>query len=374
MYAQKKKKSKKEGLGRRKDADEDADAMQTDEPVQRASAAELEQQVMQDEDALQSALSRQRQAKAKSRKNAEALKRVAQEHQARTASPMTVDSPSGTESVQVKQEEQEDEDEGGGLVLDDTSEFVRGIHLRAPSEEPKPKRVASPAVKAEPSPTPVPVESVDAATAAVGDEEREDTPMGMAMDPEEAAAAIKAEEDESARPTQQHNDDDGFGGTSNEVLVSSGLGATLNLLKQQGLVKGPSDENMLKDMQFKDRQAWLARRRIDQADVQKQLQARRAQGQQSNPKGGQNSEQRQREMENKMRERDLASREMDRFKDYNPVFDLKYTDEYGREMNQKEAWKCVPSCFVCYKFPKLIWCLARGQTFVSSLPRQSKWC
>lgn len=326
-----KKKSKKEGSSRRRQAEAaDPDSIQVDEPAQsRTSAAELEEQVMMDDEGLQAALSRQR--RARSRKNAEAIKRVAEQQPSTSDSPMLVDG-NGTSGLEVKQEDDLDE---GGLVLDDTSEFVRSLNPTA-LEEQKPARTtntnAVPTASA-PSPSFAPTTANGTTSTApipveLEEGEQPDTEMAPKEELQELDVASKQEED------------DAFGGTSREVLVSGGLGATLNLLKQQGLVKGATEDELQRDSQFKNRQAWLAARRQDQMDVLAAQQARRAQGH-SNPKGGQNYEQRQREMENKQRERDLANRELDRFKDYKPTVDIKYHDEYGRQMNQKEAWKCV---------------------------------
>lgn len=308
--------------------------MQEDEPAQpRTSAAELEEQVMMDDEGLQAALARQR--REKSRKNASALKRLAEE-QLQQASASSRNSPmhvEGTESPSgelVKQEEIDDDE--GGLILDDTSEFVRNINKPAPVQQPKPAK------RENATPAPVP-EREPSVKLEEGEAPDEDTIMEAAS--ADGAAVVKNESPEPDRT----KDDDAYGGTSAELYVSSGLANTVKLMKQQGLVKERTAEDIARDEAFKRQQAFIASRRQDEQAVLAQQAARRAQGHAGNHKGGMNAEQRQREQENKQRERELAWREQERMKTYNPTFELQYKDEFGREMSQKESWKFLSHRF-----------------------------
>lgn len=327
FHAQKKsKKSKKEG--RRRAADDD-DAMQEDEPAQpRTSAAELEEQVMVDDDSLQSALARQR--REKSRKNAAAIKRLADEQTQAAASgtnsPMTADAD-GEGDIVVKQEEEKEDEDEGGLIFDDTSEFVRNIS-KPSAAVPPPPRSQPVSQSVAPGPSSVASVSIEARDGGDGAMEVDSVPVTAVVKEESPEATVKVEDDGQ-----------GYGGTSSEVYVSGGLSDTLRLMRQQGLVKERTEEERQRDEAYRMQQEFAARRRLDEIDVQQQIQARRAQGQAGNTKGGMNAAQRQREMENKQRERDLAYREQELMKHYNPNVNIQYRDEFGREMNSKEAWK-----------------------------------
>lgn len=56
-------------------------------------------------------------------------------------------------------------------------------------------------------------------------------------------------------------------------------------------------------------------------------------------------DQAQREYENRQREQHDARDVMDLYKDYKPDVEIKYYDEFGREMDKKEAWKALSHRF-----------------------------
>jgi U4/U6.U5 tri-snRNP-associated protein 1 len=54
---------------------------------------------------------------------------------------------------------------------------------------------------------------------------------------------------------------------------------------------------------------------------------------------GGTEDQAQREYENKQRAYNMAQRQMEAFKHYKPNVEIAYTDEFGRDLTPKEAWK-----------------------------------
>src|ERR1700761_575830 len=104
---------------------------------------------------------------------------------------------------------------------------------------------------------------------------------------------------------------------------------TLKILRQQGVIKGPSDDSQDREETQKAHDRWLAdhRRRIAQRELEK-LRSRNS-----------NKDQATREYENRQREQLEARETMEEFKNYKPDIDIKYHDEFGRVMTEKEAWK-----------------------------------
>lgn len=60
---------------------------------------------------------------------------------------------------------------------------------------------------------------------------------------------------------------------------------------------------------------------------------------------GSNKDQVQREYDNRIREQQEAREQMEAFKNYKPDVEIKYYDEFGREMDRKEAWKALSHRF-----------------------------
>lgn len=117
-----------------------------------------------------------------------------------------------------------------------------------------------------------------------------------------------------------------------EPLVSSGLAATLKLLSQKNLIE-KVDPSFQKDQRKKT--AWLADRRkqdeLDQIEKERITEENRSKGEAGKRAGPSGS--------SRYEQRDRIQKAIDKFKDYTPVVDLKYHDESGRELNQKEAFR-----------------------------------
>lgn len=252
-------------------------------------------------------------------------------------SPLANGTNNSTDDIdlaRVKDEPDSDQDDKG-LVLDDTSEFVRNITLDAPTV----KRSDSVQPKPQLEPAPVPasqsgrqtadqiITSIDTETNGVKDEEMEEGET-MDIDAEERAAeeALLAGDD-----GQSLAQVDGIEGTSAELHVNRGMMSTMNMLRQQGLIKPLTPEEIAKASLYKDRQQWLVQRRQQQADLEAAKYAAR--------QAGASKDQRTRELENRAREKEMARRDLEAFKDYKPQIEIKYTDDHGREMTPKEAWK-----------------------------------
>lgn len=263
-----------------------------------------------DDDDLQASLALQRRAAFKKRKKMkpEDLARQLREEESQT--PMEVETP-------------EEGAEEPGLVIDETSEFVSNLQkptllerearrTRTPTEEPD--------VKAEPA------------------EEAGDMDMERSYndieDDEDLKERIKREE--SAQAKQELTGT----GLEEEATLDQGLGATLSMLKQRGLVKDTDskEHNSL----LRDRQRFLQEKMNREAEAERRARLQRERDRASGKLDRMSAREREEyaRQENKHRDQ-LEARQMAEIfnKEYKPDVQLKYVDEYGRSMNQKEAFK-----------------------------------
>jgi len=235
----------------------------------------------------------------------------------------------------IKVEDGEAEAEGsGGLVFDDTSEFVRGITydpIAVKREAPRADGPVTPAVLKQASPyEDIPMEEaeeLEAGEVVVKDEDEDDDAMLNAIED-----AIRVTEAEEKAAVEGGN----LGvGTSSEQTFNSGMASTLNILRQQGLLATPSSDQVDRERVQLQRDLWLAeqRRRVAQREIDR-LKAR-----------GSNKDQAQREYENRLREQQEARANLEAFKNYKPDVNIMYHDEFGRVLDWKEAWKALSHKF-----------------------------
>ncbi|KAJ3999446.1 SART-1 family-domain-containing protein [Lentinula boryana] len=285
-----------------------------------------------DDDELQAALARSRRAKLSKRERItpeELARRVVQEREAQEGEALI--KPEGGDDNMINDEE------AGGLVFDDTSEFVRAVGNIPITVKKEPKGKPLPPVQESTKP-PSPSRDISMAPgdesskemvideAVVKDEDEEDDDMEILHRIE---AAIKAEE------SGHHSAGDDVVGTSSEQTFKSGMASTLNILRQQGILSAPSADQKDREHTQLQRDLWLAdqRRRIAQRDLER-LQSR-----------GGNKDQVTREYENRLREQQEARENLEMFKHYRPDVNIVYYDEHGRTLTPKEAWKALSHKF-----------------------------
>lgn len=234
----------------------------------------------------------------------------------------------------------------GGLTFDETSEFVRAIRQRPLESE---SRSSARTVKREtPAASPdnevrvkredsleagdVPMQELGTANVKTEDED-DDVHAALTADaikeePEESEALdfIKIEENaDQPKPTE------------NEPVIGRGMAGTLSFLRQQGMLPQTNPELRSREEQQRAYDAWLAARRLEEQARETARQASRA--------SGSSVDQATREAANRSRELDEARLAQDRFRDYKPDVEIKYHDEFGRDLDQKEAWKHLSHVF-----------------------------
>jgi U4/U6.U5 tri-snRNP-associated protein 1 len=274
----------------------------------RKNRKEVGKDLVDDED-LQASLAAQRRLAFKKRKRQrpEDIAREIQEEGSATPAEMDAD---GAEAA---------EDEPG-LVIDETSEFV--ANLQRPTTT-------------DPKPAPTIQKSVEIGDRA--DSEESDVDMKQTyndVEDEEALLARLRRERSTATPDLTTT------GLEAEATMDQGLGAAFNLLKQRGLVKTADmgDINAL----HRDRQRFLAEKQRRETEAEQKARVQRERDRNSGKLERMSAREREEHArwENKQRDQ-LESRQMaDVFnREYKPDVQLKYVDEHGRSMNQKEAFK-----------------------------------
>ena len=257
-----------------------------------------------DDDDLQTSLTNQRRAALKKRKRLrpEDLARQLREE---------------AEDAKNKMEEDKQVEEGG-LIIDETSEFVANLRR---SPEPQRSRVEA----AKPSPAPKPESA----------EEEQDVEMkGTYPDLSDTEDRLKRETSTPATP--------GVTGTGleDEATLNNGIGATLSLLSQRGLIKSNTDNDL--NALHRERQRFLTEKQKREAEVERKARLQRERDRASGKLDRMSARDREEyaRHENKARDQ-YESRQMTEIfnKEYKPDVQLKYVDEFGRSMNQKEAFK-----------------------------------
>jgi U4/U6.U5 tri-snRNP-associated protein 1 len=261
-----------------------------------------------DDDDLQASLALQRRAAFKKRKKMrpEDLARQLREEESQT--PMEVETEDGEEP---------------GLVIDETSEFVSNLQKPTLPEREE-RRTTTPAEEAAAQPE---------AKAETEDVDMERTYNDI-EDGEDLEERIRREESKQEQPA--------FTGTGleEEATLDQGLGATLSMLKQRGIVKdsNSTDHNAL----MRKRQQFLQDKLNREAEADRRARAQRERDRASGKLDRMSAREREEHArwENKQRDQQDARQMAEVFnKEYKPDVQLKYTDEYGRSMNQKEAFK-----------------------------------
>jgi U4/U6.U5 tri-snRNP-associated protein 1 len=264
-----------------------------------------------DDDDLQALLTRQRRAALKKRQKArpEDIARQLREEDSQT--PMDVESP---------------DEEEPGLVIDETSEFVSNLQ-KPVLPEPRERRTSTPA------------EGLRAQTEELSEEQADGGDVGMERsyndieDEDELRERIKREESQTNAPISGT-------GLEEESTLSQGLGATLGMLKKRGLVKSTdaAEHNSL----LRDRQKFISDKSRLETEAERRARQQRERDRASGKLDRMSAREREEyaRWENKQRDQQDARQMAEVFnKEYKPDVQLKYIDEFGRQMNQKEAFK-----------------------------------
>lgn len=229
----------------------------------------------------------------------------------------------------VKQLQEEEDDQlpeiEGGIVLDDTTAFLDNLNTRPQSASPKPvKRSVERESSGQPKPT------------ADSDDEMQDAnhPYTVVEGDEQALLDNVLNTEQSANTALSKT------GLEEEETLSSGLGAALKLLKGRGLVKetDATDQNAI----YRDRQKFIAERQLAEHEAELRARNQRERDRATGRDKGLSTREREENARrlNEQRAQTLSIQAAAAFnKDYKPNVNLKYVDDDGRLLNQKEAFK-----------------------------------
>jgi U4/U6.U5 tri-snRNP-associated protein 1 len=327
MKKPKKKKSKKAKRERIEDEEEmftvpadepAADEMEVDDeaaPPKQKKKSVFDESFIDDDD-LQATLAAQRQKALKKRKKMRP-EDIARQMRDEVTTPGTPDVMESTEDV-----------EDSGLIIDETTEFVQNLGATAvgdDEEEAQRKR-------RKPSHMSNGMRSMGDSPAA---DEDGDVDMGQSY------AELAEAEDSRARSESRARSADITGtGLEAEKTVDQGLGATLALLRQRGIVA--DQDNGSKNMSYRDRQKFLADKQKAEADAERARKLARERERNSSRWNTMTPREREELARKANTSADVSEsrRLADIFnKEYKPNVELTYVDDHGRTMNAKEAFK-----------------------------------
>ena len=287
------------------DTDTNADSMEVDsssisKPIPKKSTFFVD-----DED-LQASLTKQRREALKNRKNLKPKDLARQIREEASATP------------EIKMED--DEPEEGGLVLDETTEFVSNLQRPEPL---KPRPLS--AIKAE--------DKIQSPPESPHSDGGEDVDMDKLYNQMEG---LERTEREGSTPAPGLTET----GLDEETTLRTGIGSTVNLLTQRGILKRHEDNELAQ--KDRDRQRFLTEKdkRLKEADAR--ARAQRERDRSSGYLDRMSAREREEYARRENKQRDQAeSRQMAEIfnREYKPNVQLKYIDDFGREMNQKEAFK-----------------------------------
>ncbi|CAO1619255.1 unnamed protein product [Parajaminaea phylloscopi] len=231
-----------------------------------------------------------------------------------------------------------------GLTFDETSEFVRTIggmpseaasasaRRRTIKKEPTTMGLDSSHLADTPIPSGIDADSLlrDGSRASLPAAKSETDYDDAMASPEEDGLVSPPRVDMPASPETEI-------GTAAEPEVGSGMAATLNMLRSQGILESMTPEQREREKSQRSYDLWKAKRMAEEALRDQERQMSKLQGSAK--------DQATREYENRKRELEEARRAEDRFRDYRPDVEIKYHDQYGRELNNHEAWKLLSHTF-----------------------------
>jgi U4/U6.U5 tri-snRNP-associated protein 1 len=324
MKKPKKKKTKKAKRERIED-DEEMMLPPTEEPnedmeldsaeatVPKAKKKSVFDESFIDDDDLQANLAAQRR-KALKKRNKMRPEDLARQLRDEDSAPQTPDVVTTTEV-----------DERTGLTIDETSEFVHFLGGNAGDEEEEARRRRRKS-------------SHVSERIKTGSPRDEDGDIDMNQSYGEVAEAENARERSTSRAQSFEPLDTGLG---TEKTVDGGMGATLALLRQRGLVAAETDASA-KNALYRDRQKFLADKQRAEGDAERQRKIARERERNSTRWNTMTPREREEYARKQNNNADVSEsrRLADIFnKEYKPNVELNYVDEHGRQMNQKEAFK-----------------------------------
>lgn len=228
---------------------------------------------------------------------------------------------------QIREEEEDVPVVEGGLTLDDTTNFLDNLEARPRDEQPQAvQRSIEKSPARERTPTSEDEQMVDANqayTVVEGDEEA-------------LLQGLKNEQSGTPDPSLTNPT-----GLEEEQSLTSGLGSTLSLLRSRGVIKNNEDIND-KNSLYRARQQFITEARLREHDSDARARAQRERDRATGKHQGMSTREREEQArwQNEHRAQQSSVAAAAAFnKEYKPDVNIKYVDDSGRVLNQKEAFK-----------------------------------
>ncbi|PSN61175.1 hypothetical protein BS50DRAFT_504955 [Corynespora cassiicola Philippines] len=298
------------------------DELETSSPKPKKKAM-YDESIIDDDD-LQASLAAQRKQALKKRKKMRP-EDIARQLREETSAPP--DSPGVRDTIEANGEADEP-----ALIIDETTEFVQNLRANTEDDEEERRRrqrrrssKISNGIKSE-----EPHVDID-----------EDGDMAMSY-----AEAAEAEDTPERSVSRSRSIGITETGLEQEKTIDQGLGATLALLRERGLVSSTDsgDKNAL----YRERQKFLADKQRAEEAAERLAKEQRERMRKSGRYAYMSNKERDElaALDNTRRDQ-LTSRQVAEIfnKEYKPNIELSYTDDHGRQLNQKEAFKLMSHQF-----------------------------
>lgn len=283
-----------------------ADAMDIDQGPKPIKKRTFEDMSFVDDDDLQALLATQRRNALKKRQKVRPEEFAQRLREEASATPAA----------------ENEESNDSGLVIDETSEFVANLQ-KPVAPEPKQRSVSRP---------------TDAVTSMNADSDDDDGDVQM----NESYANIEDDEDRLARIKREEEANNGIAnnGLEEEATLERGLGSTLKLLRERGILKTSESGDVATI--FREKQMFLAEKQRREAEAERRAKLQRERDRNTGRLDRMSAREREEHarQQNTMRDQQESRQLAEHFnKEYKPNVELKYIDDHGRAMNQKEAFK-----------------------------------
>ena len=227
----------------------------------------------------------------------------------------------------------------GGLVIDETAEFINNLKRREDrdDEAPRPRKQLR-------------ASSVTAMEE--NDDDDDDDDKDIEMKEEGADNNDAPYEREGSMASNR-----GPGGLEDEKKISQGMAATLSILRERGILKaeGHDDDGngAEQNARMRAHQQFITERRVQLARMEEEARRKREHDRTSGPMSRMSVREREEYARKQNAQREFQTSRMlqDMFnKSYTPNFKLEYIDEHGRELNQKEAFRGMYFLLLVFSF------------------------
>ncbi|PMD45417.1 SART-1 protein [Hyaloscypha variabilis F] len=281
---------------------QDGNSMEVDQPIVTKKRTFNDMSFVDDED-LQASLAAQRRNALKKRQKLRP-EDIVQQLKAESASPTAEDTVEGE----------------AGLVIDETSEFVANLQKPAGPERKRSSNSQQP-------------ETVTAMNADSDDDD---------VDMQQSYANVEDDEDRLARLNREESatGDITENGLEKEATLDHGVGSTLKLLKERGIIKTAESGDL--NAIFRQKQLFLAEKQRRESEAERKARTQRERDRATGRLDRMSAREKEdyARSQNTFRDQQESRQLAEHFnKEYKPNVELKYIDDFGRSMNQKEAFK-----------------------------------